>query len=87
MPHGGEDLLAGFTVSLLEKAANSGLLGDIRALFLAPRVVLALEERNMRPKREQDCGNESNSGLRYLNRLGETRSQIGAKHNRPLSMP
>ena len=41
VPHGGEDLLAGFTVYLLEKAANSGLLGDIRALFLAPRVVLA----------------------------------------------
>ena len=33
-------LMAGFTVSLLEKAADSGLLCDVRALYLAPRVVL-----------------------------------------------
>ena len=40
VPHGCEELMAGFTTSLLEKAANSGLLSDIRALHLAPRVVL-----------------------------------------------
>ena len=41
VPHGSEDLMAAFTTSLLEKAANSGLLSDMRALYLAPRVVLA----------------------------------------------
>ena len=33
--------MAGFCVSLLKKAADSGLLSDVRALYLAPRVVLA----------------------------------------------
>ena len=33
--------MAEFTTSLLEKSANSGFLSDVRALYLAPRVVLA----------------------------------------------
>ena len=41
IPHGSEDLMASFTASLLDKAASSGRLGDMRALFLAPRVVLS----------------------------------------------
>ena len=41
LPHGSEDFMAGFTVSLLEKAADSGILSDVRALYLAPRIVLA----------------------------------------------
>ena len=39
--HGSEDLMANFAASLLDKAASSGCLSDIRVLYLAPRVLLS----------------------------------------------
>ena len=44
-PRGCEDLLAWFTTALLDKAASTGRLSDIRALYLAPRIVLAHASR------------------------------------------
>ena len=41
VPRGCNGLLASFTAEFLKKAASSRSLADLRALFLAPRVILA----------------------------------------------
>ena len=45
VPHGCVELVGGLMTDLLQRAADTGRLSDVRALYIAPRVILAPLQR------------------------------------------